>query len=119
MLARPPGCAYRCSADAAGQPATARIYRSHDDYRDTGGNLEAGFVDRPWAKRLLLRAFLTDYDKEYQHNLVMTIPYGAVTYDNPAFAAALAPTRERVAGDIAASGRGVVSGFVTSPTFIA
>lgn len=43
--------------------------------------------------------------------------YGAVTYDNPDFARTLAPTRARLARDIADSGRQVVSGFVTSPTF--
>jgi vitamin B12 transporter len=75
--------------DAEGQPEPVRVHRFHDDYRAAGGNLELGFVDRPWAKRLLLRGFLTDYDKQYQHNLVMTIPYGGVTYGETSFGGSL------------------------------
>ncbi|WP_438024588.1 TonB-dependent siderophore myxochelin receptor MxcH [Sorangium sp. So ce233] len=67
-------------ADERGRLSPARVYRFHDRYRSAGGNVELGVVDRPWAQRLLLRAFATDYDKEYQHKLVMTVPYGGVTY---------------------------------------
>jgi vitamin B12 transporter len=70
--------------DERGRLSPARIYRFHDSYRAAGGFAEVGFVDRPWARRLLLRAFITDYDKEYQHNIVMTVPYGGVTYGETA-----------------------------------
>jgi hypothetical protein len=43
--------------------------------------------------------------------------YGAVTYDRGEFREPLAPARTRFAADVAASGRQVVSAFVTSPTF--
>lgn len=43
--------------------------------------------------------------------------YGAITLDKPQIADALAPTREELAGAIAASGRSVVSARVVSPTF--
>jgi TonB family protein len=66
--------------DELGRLSPARVYRFHDDYRALGANLEAGFVERPWAKRLLLRAFVTDFDKELQNNAVMTVPYGEVEY---------------------------------------
>jgi vitamin B12 transporter len=66
--------------DELGRLSPARVYRFHDDYQAVGANLEAGFVERPWAKRLLLRAFVTDYDKELQHNAVMSVPYGEVEY---------------------------------------
>jgi hypothetical protein len=36
-----------------------------------------------------LRAFVTDYDKDYQHNIVMTVPYGGVTYGETATGASL------------------------------
>jgi TonB family protein len=75
--------------DERGRLSPARVYRSHDAYRSAGGNVELGFVNRPWARRLLLRAFITDYDKEYQHNVVMTVPYGAVTYGERAVGATL------------------------------
>ena len=67
-------------ADDSGQLSPARVHRFHDRYRAGGGNIELGVVERPWARRLLLKAFVTDYDKEYQHNVAMTVPYGGVTY---------------------------------------
>lgn len=75
--------------DERGRPAPARVDRFHDAYRAAGGNLEAGFVDRPWARRLLLRAFVTDFDKELQHNPVMTVPYGDAAYGRTSAGASL------------------------------
>lgn len=66
--------------DERGRLSPARVRRFHDAYRAGGANAEVGVVDRSWARRLLLRAFVTDYDKEYQHNLAMTVPYGGVRY---------------------------------------
>ena len=43
--------------------------------------------------------------------------YGAATYDRPEHAIRLAARREALAAAVAASGRGVVSAFVESPTF--
>lgn len=60
-------------------PTPARAYRFHDAYRAVGGSAEVGFVEQPWAKRLLLRTFITDYDKELPHNITMATPYGDVT----------------------------------------
>jgi vitamin B12 transporter len=67
--------------DATGQEVPARVHRVHDAYRARGVNLETGVVNRPWAKRLSLRGFVTDHDKEVPHNLFMTFnPYGDVEY---------------------------------------
>ncbi|MGE0815847.1 MAG: sulfatase-like hydrolase/transferase [Vicinamibacterales bacterium] len=49
--------------------------------------------------------------------LVFVESYGAVSWDRPAFAAALAPARARFEADIHDTGRDVVSAFVESPTF--
>ena len=43
--------------------------------------------------------------------------YGAITFDMPQIAGALAPAREKLGTAIAASGRSVVSARVVSPTF--
>lgn len=64
--------------DASGQEVPARVYRFHDAYAALGANLETGVVNQAWAKRLLFRAFVTDYAKEIPHNLIMTYPYGDV-----------------------------------------
>ena len=49
--------------------------------------------------------------------LIFIESYGAVSYDRPAFAAALTASRARLDDAIHATGRGVVSAFVESPTF--
>ncbi|WNG34003.1 TonB family protein [Archangium violaceum] len=66
--------------DKQGRLSAVSVPRFHDRYGAFGGSAEVGFVDRPWARQLLLRAFASTYDKELQHNLVMTVPYGEPTY---------------------------------------
>ena len=75
--------------DQRGRLRPVRVHRFHDAYQAVGGGIELGFVDRPWAKRLLARVFATDYDKELQHNLVMTVPYGEVAYGERVLGATL------------------------------
>jgi vitamin B12 transporter len=76
--------------DARGHGVPARVYRFHDAYAAEGANVETGFVNKPWARRLLLRGFVTHYDKELQHNLMMTFnPYGDVTLAESAAGASL------------------------------
>ncbi|HJL18805.1 MAG TPA: TonB-dependent siderophore myxochelin receptor MxcH [Sandaracinaceae bacterium LLY-WYZ-13_1] len=66
--------------DERGRLMPATVRRFHDAYTAWGTSLEAGFVRRPWARRLSLRLFATEFDKELQHNVVMTVPYGDVVY---------------------------------------
>lgn len=61
-----------------GQLQPARVYRFHDAYTAGGLGVEGGLVDQPWARRLLLHAFLGAYDKQLQNNPSMTTPYGDV-----------------------------------------
>lgn len=70
--------------DATGRLETVRARRFHDAYRALGGMLEGGIVDRPWAKRLTLRATATRFDKELQHDARMRIPYGGIEYGQTA-----------------------------------
>lgn len=67
-------------ADAQGRISEARVPRFHDGYRAAGASVEAGVVGRGAIERVLVRAYLTDYDKELQHNTVMKVPYGEATY---------------------------------------
>jgi len=67
-------------ADSQGRERPATVRRFHDAYNATGLTLELGVVDKPWAKRLSLRGFISTYDKELQHNPIMTKPYGAARY---------------------------------------
>ena len=64
------------------------VTRFHDAYRAYGVKLEAGVVDRAWAKRLLLSGYVSSFDKELQHNLWMTgSPYGEATYRQDVYGA--------------------------------
>jgi vitamin B12 transporter len=66
--------------DDRGRPYPATVRRRHDDYRAYGAFVEAGVIDQPWARRLTVRGFASKYDKDLQHNAVMTVPYGEVRY---------------------------------------
>ncbi|MDF2695765.1 MAG: TonB-dependent receptor [Labilithrix sp.] len=75
--------------DERGRLRPATVTRFHDGYVARGGSLEVGFVDRPWARRLLLNAFASAYGKELQNNTVMTVPYGEVNYGEAVYGATL------------------------------
>lgn len=66
--------------DELGRLSPARVHRFHDGYRAGGGSVEVGIVERPRAERLLLRAFYTEHQRDVQHNALMSVPYGSVTY---------------------------------------
>lgn len=60
-----------------GRVEAGRARRFHDAYRALGAGVELGIVNQPWARRLSLRAYYSDYRQELQHNAAMTVPYGA------------------------------------------
>ncbi|MFP2909165.1 TonB-dependent siderophore myxochelin receptor MxcH, partial [Pyxidicoccus sp. 3LFB2] len=64
--------------DDLGRLVPRNLPRFHDAFRAGGGAVEAGFVERPWARRLLLRAFANTTAKEIQHDVTMETPYGDV-----------------------------------------
>lgn len=66
--------------DERGRPSEGTVRRFHDGITSYGGFVEAGFIERTWAKRLSIRGYISTYDKELQHNVVMTVPYGEVKY---------------------------------------
>jgi vitamin B12 transporter len=66
--------------DEMGRLDDERVRRFHDGYRAQGGHIEIGLVDRGAVRRSLIRVHFSDRDKELQHNAVMTVPYGEVTY---------------------------------------
>jgi vitamin B12 transporter len=76
-------------AGPTGELTDATVRRFHDDYRAYGASVEAGVVERKWAKRLLLRGFASGYDKELQNDAVMAVPYGEVRYGEAVYGATL------------------------------
>jgi len=65
-------------SDEGGQLSPARVRRFHDRYAARSGRIALGQVDGPWPGRLLARAFVTSVERDIQHNVVMTVPYGEV-----------------------------------------
>lgn len=63
-----------------GGSTPVRVRRFHDAYQAGSGNLAFGVVNRPWAKQLAVRTFLTKYLKELQNDLTMKQVYGDVRY---------------------------------------
>lgn len=76
-------------ADETGRITRDRVRRFHDGYRAGGGIVEVGFIDTPFATRLVLRAFATTYDKALQNNVVMSVPYGEPEYGATSYGASL------------------------------
>ncbi len=66
--------------DRFGRLSPATVPRFHDAYLAYGLTAEVGIADQSWARRLSLRGFVSTYDKELQHNVVMAVPYGEVEY---------------------------------------
>lgn len=92
-------------ADRTGEIRNATVRRFHDRYRARGGNLELGLVDRGWARRLLVRGFATNYRKELQHNLVMSVPFGEAQYGGSSYGGSVRYEQS--------FGRGLSGSFVT------
>lgn len=78
------------------QPVT--VERFHDAYRAAGGSVELGWLARPWAERLSLRLHASAYDKELQHNAVMTVPFGEAVYGEGSYGATLRYEQSRLWG---------------------
>ncbi|MBK7973961.1 MAG: TonB-dependent receptor [Deltaproteobacteria bacterium] len=99
-------------ADDTGALVPATVRRFHDAYRAGGGTFDLGVVDRPWADRATARIFTTSYDKELQHNVVMTVPYGEVTYGEQASGGTLRFARDgREHGDPLPFALDVLAGY--------
>lgn len=65
--------------DERGRLSPETVERFHDDFRAFGLNADLGFRGLPWADLFSIRLFFTDFDRDLQNNLIMTIPYGEVT----------------------------------------
>lgn len=61
-----------------GKKRPARVYRLNDRYEGGFGQLEVGVLDRSYADRLTMRGFLSGFDKELNHDVLMETPYGEV-----------------------------------------
>ncbi len=75
--------------DERGRLEQARVRRFHDAYAAVGAVAEVGVEERAWARRLSLTGYFSEQDKELQHNVVMTVPYGEVVSGDRAGGATL------------------------------
>lgn len=67
--------------DQMGNPVKQKVKRFHDGYRDYYVNAEAGITKKNWADLFSVNGSFYSMNKDVQHNIVMTEPYGAVTRD--------------------------------------
>ena len=83
---------YRVRAEVVneqGTPEARDVRRFHDEFRSYLGRVEIGWQDRAWADRLGVSAFAAGLDRQLQHNVVMSQPYGAATYQETSAGTAL------------------------------
>ncbi|WP_223632359.1 TonB-dependent siderophore myxochelin receptor MxcH [Corallococcus sp. EGB] len=66
-------------ANDLGKLTPVEVRRFHDGYRAGGASVEAGFVDKPWARRLLVRGFVNAAGRDVQNDVEMQSAYGEVT----------------------------------------
>ncbi|AXY74281.1 cobalamin receptor protein [Paraflavitalea soli] len=65
--------------DQMGNPVPQKVKRFHDRYRDYQLNAEVGITQQKWADLFSVHGSFYLMDKDVQHNMVMTEPYGAIT----------------------------------------
>lgn len=82
--------------DQLGNPVSQKVKRFHDRYRDYQLNAEAGVMKKNWADLFSVNASYYAMDKDVQHNLVMTEPYGAVTRDEHTWNAGIRYAKQQV-----------------------
>ncbi|MEJ7558132.1 MAG: TonB-dependent receptor [Pedobacter sp.] len=68
---------------------TREVERFHDRYKNQLVKAEAGIVNISWADQLALTLSRSELDKQLQHNLIMTQPYGKATYHETLYNALL------------------------------
>ncbi|MFP2896662.1 TonB-dependent siderophore myxochelin receptor MxcH [Corallococcus sp. 4LFB] len=85
-------------ANDLGKPVPVEVRRFHDGYRAGGASIEAGFVDQPWARRLLVRGFINAAGRDVQNDVDMESPYGEVTSAEGSAGATLRYSRSHDAG---------------------
>lgn len=71
-------------ADLSGQTAPAKVPRQNGAYQAGGGRLVVGLSGKSWADQVELRLLGSGLEKGLPHNLVMTVPYGEVSYGRSA-----------------------------------
>jgi len=59
-----------------GNPAPARVKRFHDDFSSFRVSAETGIINQHWADLFSITLNGAFVDKDIQHNLIMTQPYG-------------------------------------------
>lgn len=65
------------------------VERFHDRYKNRTINAEVGITGKSWADQLSLTLGHNSFDRQLQHNLTMTQPYGKATYGEKLYTASL------------------------------
>jgi outer membrane cobalamin receptor len=65
------------------------VKRFHDRYKNKTLGAEIGVIGKTWADQLALLVNYNSFDRQLQHNLTMTQPYGMATYGENLYKATL------------------------------
>ena len=80
--------------DAQGRLSEVTVSRFHDSYEAWGTNLETGWRDLKWADKLSFVTFYNESANDFQHNVVMTVPFGEATTSSMNYGGLLRWTKE-------------------------
>lgn len=90
---------YKINADVPdqwGNPQKQRVKRFHDQYTDHYASAEAGITKKKWADLFSVNASWYSMNKDVQHNVVMTEPYGAITRDEKTWNAGIRYVKQQL-----------------------
>jgi outer membrane cobalamin receptor len=68
-----------------GNPEKRTVRRFHDRFSGYMGRIEAGLVNKKFADELVFGIMTSGINKEIQHNLIMSQPYGQAEYGQTSF----------------------------------
>lgn len=74
-------------AQPNGRLVPTTVDRFHDDFTALGGMVEGGVLGQSWADTFSVRLFVNQTHKAFQHNVLMTVPYGEVEAHRRTFGA--------------------------------
>lgn len=67
--------------NSVGNPVPATVKRFHDNFESYRTGAEIGLQNRPWADKIAIGFAWSGINKDLQHNIVMTQPYGQAKFD--------------------------------------
>ena len=68
-----------------GKKEPYKAERFHDAYEGQGANVDFGYTEQRWADLFQVGLYTSEYNKEIQHNVTMSKPYGEATIERKTY----------------------------------